>query len=122
MYFGPQDDPYVPVQLGIGVRGCAEIAVHLICSVVEAHGGDNSFASRTFDFTKHFTNAFNEVSRQKSPDFVQEKYPELSPYVKMCYAKTSLLCWDGHRMMSAWGFQQGDPLEPCPSASSFNLS
>jgi hypothetical protein len=39
MYFGPQDDPYVPVQLGVGVRGGAEIAVHLVRSVVEAHGG-----------------------------------------------------------------------------------
>jgi hypothetical protein len=79
MYFGPQDDPFVPVQLGIGVRGGAEIAEHLVRSVVEAHGGDDSFALRTFDFT----NAFNEVSRQKILDIVQEKYPELSPYVKM---------------------------------------
>jgi hypothetical protein len=105
MYFGPQDDPYVPVQLGVGVRG---VAVHLVRSVVEAHGGDDSFALRTFDFT----NAFNEVSRQKILDIVQEKYPGLYPYVKMCYAKTSLLWWDGHRMMSAWGVQQGDPLGP----------
>jgi hypothetical protein len=28
MYFGPQDDPYIPVQLGVGVRGVAEIVVH----------------------------------------------------------------------------------------------
>jgi hypothetical protein len=39
VYFGQQDDPYVPVQLGVGVRDCAEIAVHLVRSVVEAHGG-----------------------------------------------------------------------------------
>jgi hypothetical protein len=87
MYFGPQDDPYVPVQLVVGVRGGAEIAVHLVRSVMEAHGGDNSFAFRTFVFTK----AFNEVSRQKILDIVLKKYPELYPYVKMCYAKTSHL-------------------------------
>jgi hypothetical protein len=69
MYFGPQDDPSVPVQLGVGVRGGAEIAVHLVRSVAEAHGGDASLALRTFDFT----NAFNEVSRQKILDIVQEK-------------------------------------------------
>jgi hypothetical protein len=108
MYFGPQDDPYIPVQLGVGVRGVAEIAVHLVRSVVEARGGDASLALRTFDFT----NALNEVSRQKILDIVQEKYPELYPYVKMCYAKTSHVWWDGHRMMSAWGIQQGDPLGP----------
>jgi hypothetical protein len=108
MYFGPQVDPYAPVQVGVGVRGCVKIAVHLIRAVDEAHGGDDSFALRTFDFT----NAFNEVSRQESLDIVQEKYPELHPYVKMCHAKTSHLWWDGHRMMSAWGFQHGDPLGP----------
>jgi hypothetical protein len=79
--------------------------VHLVHSVVEAHGGDDSFALRTFDFT----NAFNEVFRQKIPDIV---HPELYPCVKMCYAKTSHHWWDGHRMMSAWGFQQGYPLGP----------
>jgi hypothetical protein len=108
MYFGPQDDPYVPVQFGIGVRGGAEIAVHLVRSAVEAHGGDSSFALWTFDFT----NAFNEVSKQKILDIVQEKYPELYPYVKMCYAKTSHLWWDGYRTMSAWGVQQRDTLGP----------
>jgi hypothetical protein len=94
------------------VRGGAEIAVHLNRSVLEAHGGDNSFALKTLDFTNHFTNAFNEVSWQKILDIVQEKYPELYPYVKMCYAETPLLWWDGYRMMSAWGFQQGEPLGP----------
>jgi hypothetical protein len=44
LYFGPQDDPYVPVHLGVGVRGGTEIAVHLVRSVVEAPGGDASFA------------------------------------------------------------------------------
>jgi hypothetical protein len=77
MYFGPQDDPYVPVRLGVGVRGGAEIAVHLVRSVVEAHDGDASFALRTFDFT-------NAVSRQKILDIVLEKYPDFYPYVKMC--------------------------------------
>jgi hypothetical protein len=76
--------------------------------VVEARGGDASLALSTFDFT----NALNEVSRQKILDIVQEKYPDLYPYVKMCYAKTSHVWWDGHRMMSAWGIQQGDPLGP----------
>jgi hypothetical protein len=97
MYFGPQDDPYVPVQLGVGVRGGAELAVHLVRSVFEAHGGDDLFALRIFDFS----NAFNEVSRRKIRDIVQAKYLELYPYVKMCYAKTPHLCWDGNRMMSA---------------------
>jgi hypothetical protein len=87
--------------------------VHLVRSVVETNGGDASFALRTFDFT----NAFSEVSRQKILDIVQEKYPELYLYVKMCYAKTSHLRWDGHRMMSAWGVQQGDPLGPLPCHS-----
>jgi hypothetical protein len=40
--------------------------VHLVRSVVEAHGGDDSFSLRTFDFT----NAFNEVSWQKILDIV----------------------------------------------------
>jgi hypothetical protein len=98
--------PYVPVKLGVGVRGGAEIAVHLVRSVVEAHVCNDSFALRTL----YFANVFNEDSRQKILDIGAEKYPELYPYLKMCYAKTSRLWWDGHRMMSAWGVQQGDPL------------
>jgi hypothetical protein len=43
--------------------------------VVEAYGDDDSYALKTFDFT----NAFNEVSRQKILNIVQEKYPELYP-------------------------------------------
>jgi hypothetical protein len=43
---------------------------------------------------------------------VQEKYPELYPYVKMCYAKISHPWWDGDRMMSALEVQQGGPLGP----------
>jgi hypothetical protein len=62
--------------------------------------------------TLYFANVFNEVSRQKILDIGPEKYPELYPYLKMGYAKTSHLWWDGHRMMSAWGVQQGDPLGP----------
>jgi Reverse transcriptase (RNA-dependent DNA polymerase) len=108
MYFGPQDDPYVPLQSGVGLRGGAEIAVRLVRSVVETHGGDDSSVLGTFDFT----NAFNEVSRQKILDIVQEKYPELYPYVKMCFATTCHLWWDGHKMMSAWRVQQGDHLGP----------
>jgi hypothetical protein len=68
MYFGAQDDPYVPVQLGVGVRGGAEIAVHLVRSVVESRGGDTSFSLRTFNFT----NAFSESSRHKILDIVLE--------------------------------------------------
>jgi hypothetical protein len=73
--FGPQDGPSVPVQLGVGVRGGAEIVLHLVRSVVEAYGDDDSYALKAFDFT----NAFNEVSRQKILNIVQEKYPELYP-------------------------------------------
>jgi hypothetical protein len=43
-----------------------------------------------------------QVSRQKFLDILQEKYPELYRYVKMGYAKTSQLWWNGHRMMFAW--------------------
>jgi hypothetical protein len=49
---------------------------------------------------------------QKILDIEQKKYPELYPNVKMCYAKISHLWWDGHRILSAWGVQQGDPLGP----------
>jgi hypothetical protein len=46
---------------------------------------------------------------QKILDIEQKKCPELYPNVNICYAKTSHLSWDGHRILSAWGVQQGDP-------------
>jgi hypothetical protein len=76
--------------------------MHLVRSVVEAHGCNDSFALRTL----YFANVFNEVSRQKILDIVPDKYPELCPYVKMCYV-TSHLWWDGHKMMSAGGSSRG---------------
>jgi hypothetical protein len=119
MYFGPQDDPYVPVQLGLGVHGGAEIAAHLVRSVVEAHGGDASFALRTFAFS----NPFNEVSGQKILGIAQEQYTELLSVREdvLCESLSPLVGWaqDDVRM----GGPAGEPARtfallprhsPCP--------
>jgi hypothetical protein len=62
---------------GISVTGGAEIAAHLVYSMVEAHGEDTSYMLRIFDFT----NALNEIFRQTSLDIVPENYTELCTHV-----------------------------------------
>jgi hypothetical protein len=40
-------------------------------------------------------NSLQRSLQAKILDIVLEKYPELHPYVKICYAKTSHLWWMG---------------------------
>lgn len=90
------------------ISGGAEFVVHLVRSVVNDLGDSSAYALRTFEYR----NAFNKVSRQRIMEVVARDFPELLPYVEMCYSKASHLWWQGHRISSAWGVQQGDPIGP----------
>ena len=96
----------VPRQLGYGVRGGAEAAVHAARRFLR--GMDPSQAVVKLDFQ----NAFNSVRRDHMLSAVQSLCPALYPFVHSTYAAPSNLVWGDRTITSAEGVQQGDPLGP----------
>lgn len=99
-------DILVPRQLGYGVPGGSEAAVHAarrFLSNMDAH-----HAMVKLDFS----NAFNSVRRDCILQSVRSLCPLLYPYVHSAYAAPSNLLWGNRSIISAEGVQQGDPLGP----------
>ena len=94
-----------PIQLGYGVRGGSEVAVHAarcFLSNMEDHQ-----AVVKLDFT----NAFNSIRRDCMLEAV-EKCPSLYSLVHSAYASPYNLLWEDRIISSVEGVQQGDPLGP----------
>ena len=87
-----------PQQLGYGVKGGGEAAVHAA-----------KLYLRDLDHTK---NAFNSIRRDKMLKAVQELAPSLFHFVYSAYSSPSTLFWADKTLQSAEGVQQGDPLGP----------
>ena len=92
-----------PRQLGYGVQGGAEAAVHAARCYM---GPDDAMVKLDFK------NAFNSIRRDKMLEAVQSLCPILYPFVHSAYASTSELQWGERALQSAEGVQQGDPLGP----------
>ena len=95
-----------PVQLGYGVRGGSEAAVHAarcFLSNMEEHQ-----AVVKLDFA----NAFNSIRRDCMLEAVEAFCPSLYSLVHSAYASPSDLLWEDRTISSAEGVQQGDPLGP----------
>lgn len=95
-----------PHQLGYGVRGGAEAAVHAARRFL--HGMDQKQAIVKLNFA----NAFNSVRRDCVLSAVQILCPILYPFIHSAYAASSNLVWGDRSITSAEGVQQGDPLGP----------
>ena len=95
-----------PRQLGYGVKGGAEAAVHAtrryLTNLPSGH------ALLKFDFK----NAFNSVRRDRMLEAVQDLAQDIYPLVHSAYSAPSSLRWGGKIIQSAEGVQQGDPLGP----------
>ena len=95
-----------PIQLGYGVRGGSEAAVHAarcFLSNMEEHQ-----AVVKLDFA----NAFNSIRRDCMLEAVETFCPSLYSLVHSAYASPSNLLWEDRSISSAEGVQQGDPLGP----------
>lgn len=98
-------DKFQPRQLGFGVRGGCEAAVH---------------AARTFLDSKFYDvfvkidvkNAFNSVDRSALLTEIYKEIPEISLYMYQCYGTQSKLMFGDSEINSCVGCQQGDPLGP----------
>ena len=95
-----------PRQLGYGIRGGCEAAVHA-ARLYLLNINPNHVLLKL-----DFRNAFNSVRRDKMLEAVQDLAPELFPFVHSAYASPSSLFWGDKILQSSEGVQQGDPLGP----------
>ena len=95
-----------PRQLGFGVPGGSEAAVHAARQYVKKMPTSHSVVKLDF------ANAFNSVRRDKMLQEVSCLCPDIYPFVFASYSSPSLLFWGDRRISSAEGVQQGDPLGP----------
>ena len=80
-------DYFGPIQLGVGVLGGCEVIVKL-----------------------DFTNAFNSLHRDAMLEALSAHVPAIYKFCHLAYNQSSILKFFEHRIMSAEGPQQGDPL------------
>ena len=97
-------DMLAPRQLGFGVKGGAEAAVHAarlyLCNL------QSGAAMVKLDFC----NAFDTIRRDKMLEATLKFAPDIYPFVYSAYSVSSSLFWEGRVIQSAEGLQQGDPL------------
>jgi len=95
-----------PHQVGVGVRGGCEAAVHTARSFLEGCSPNEGILKIDF------RNAFNTVRRDVVLECVAEHLPDLLPFVASAYAAPSRLLFGEFVIQSEEGVQQGDPLGP----------
>ena len=96
-------------QVGVGIKGGAEAAVQAVrLSLGDLH------LNQKMALKVDISNAFNEVSRQAILAELQEHFPMLEQWFRLCYAQPAVLSCNGTILSfrSELGVQQGDPLAP----------
>ena len=102
-----------PLQLGVGVRGGAQIVGHAVAASLP----DKSIITMKVDVR----NAFNSLDRELMLQEIAQRWPALSPYAAWAYGHGSalyvdhlppLLQADGVSIQSEKGVRQGDPCGP----------
>ncbi|PGH38748.1 MAG: hypothetical protein CRN43_13210, partial [Candidatus Nephrothrix sp. EaCA] len=95
-----------PIQLGVGIPGGAEAAVHATRRWVTTMPEDSVLVKLDF------TNAFNTLRRDSLLDAVAREIPELYRFAHAAYSNRPLLRYGSKIIRSEEGTQQGDPLGP----------
>ena len=99
-------DTFTPSQLGVGVSGGCEAAVHaarrFLASMPE------NYVVVKIDFS----NAFNCIRRDAVLAAVADSVPEIYGFCHLAYHQTSFLQYGQNTIESQEGVQQGDPLGP----------
>ena len=95
-----------PRQLGFGVPGGCESAVHVARRFVENIQPDQVLLK------VDFKNAFNSIRRDSILEAVSKFTPALFPFVSSAYTQGSELVMGSFTVSSEEGAQQGDPLGP----------
>ncbi|XP_021959247.1 uncharacterized protein LOC110855135 [Folsomia candida] len=99
--------PFSPHQLGVGIKGGAEIGAHA-ARIFYGHDHTSPKAFLKIDFR----NAFNEIRRDTLLHAVRDHFPSIFPFVAQCYESPSSLFYGTIPIPSLLGCHQGDPLGP----------
>ena len=97
---------FKPIQLGVGISGGCEAAVHSARRFLETLPADNVVVKLDF------SNAFNSLHRSDMLQSVADRAPHLLSYCHSAYSNPSVLYYGQFVIMSQEGPQQGDPLGP----------
>ena len=102
-------DIFIPEgQLGVGVRGGLEAAIHACRYTISQLCHKEDLCMLKVDFK----NAFNECDRDTFLSHLKLELPELFSWVQWCYSNPPQLRFGQHALHSTSGVQQGDPLGP----------
>ena len=94
------------VQLGVGVPGGCEAAIHAARRFVSDMSRDQVVVKLDFK------NAFNCIHRDIMLELVASELPELYHFCHLAYGASTTLQFGDEVIWSAEGVQQGDPLGP----------
>ena len=100
-------DYLAPHQLGVGVKGGAEAAIHAAHAIFS---DADIPTDRKYVLQVDFANAFNNIDRMQMLAEIRRQCPKASAWAEVCYAQSSHLFFGNHRLSSSSGAQQGDPL------------
>ena len=102
-------DIFLPYgQVGVGIKGGMEAAIHTLRSFITANCDREDFCCVKVDFT----NAFNECHRTSFMSRLKKELPELFAWVQWTYHTAGELRFGDSHIRSTAGVQQGDPLGP----------
>ena len=99
-------DYFCPRQLGVGVAGGCEAAVHSARRFLEDLPPDHVVVKLDF------SNAFNSLHRPDMLQAVADRLPEIYSYCFSAYSQPSTLFFGSYCISSQVGPQQGDPIGP----------
>ena len=100
-----------PIQLGVGVKGGCEAAVHALRSLF-SRDPTSSQSSGNIVVKLDMKNAFNSVRRDQLLEACKLRAPSIYPLAHAAYSSPSYLLSEDNIVISATGVQQGDPLGP----------
>ena len=99
-----------PVQLGVGVTGGCEAAVHAAREYINWHRESESTSEVLVKIDMN--NAFNCIRRDVFLAAIRSRVPEIYPFARFAYHAPTPLFYGDHEISSSSGIQQGDPLGP----------
>ena len=101
-----------PTQIGVGIHGASEAAVHAIRRYVIDHIESDKSRQNRLIVKLDLKNAFSTVLRDHLLRVRSERAPPIARLAHLACSSPSTVLASDHPICSATGNQQGDPLDP----------